>query len=366
MTSVVIVGEAYGENEEKIKKAFVGASGIELLRMLNEGGVIELTPEDTSYIYKFWQERDPRLVDMVWNLHPEIYRTNVFNVRPRGNKIEDLCGPKADSIKGLPSIGKSKYVRAEFEAEIDRLASELLEHNPNLVIACGNTACWALLGDGRISQIRGTTHISTHCVTGFKVLPIYHPAAVMRQWETRPETVTDLAKAARESRFPEIRRPKREIWIEPSVADIREFVSRYISPGTTVAVDIETTGRTITCIGFAPSCHVALVIPFTKFRGNSRNYWLNPQSEREVWRIIAGVLGDGKIKKTFQNGMYDIAFLWRGYGIRTLGAEHDTMLLHHALYPEAKKGLGYLGSIYTDEGAWKRMRKGVDTIKGED
>ena len=35
----------------------------------------------------------------------------------------------------------------------------------------------------------------------------------------------------------------------------------------------------------------------------------------------------------------------------------DTMILHHALQPEMEKGLGFLASIYTDEGQWKRMVK---------
>ena len=44
------------------------------------------------------------------------------------------------------------------------------------------------------------------------------------------------------------------------------------------------------------------------------------------------------------------------------------MLLHHALQPESPKGLDYLGSIYTNEAAWKltvRM-KHKGTIKKED
>ena len=75
------------------------------------------------------------------------------------------------------------------------------------------------------------------------------------------------------------------------------------------------------------------------------------------------VLGDPDIPKLFQNGAYDIAFLWRAYGIKTMGAAHDTMLLQHALQPEALKGLGYLGSIYSDEGSWKHMRRKDETIK---
>ena len=237
MVDLVIVGEAYGENEAKIGQAFVGASGIELLRMLDEAGALELTSEDQSYIYKFWSDRDPKFIDMVWRMHPEIYRTNVFNIRPRGNKIEDLCGPRESGISGLPAFTKSKYFRAEFEPELDRLAGELLEQNPNLIVACGNTPCWALLGNTKITQIRGTTHVSTSLVTGFKVLPVFHPAYVMRFWDSRPTTVIDLAKAAREAKFPEIRRPKREIWIEPSIEDIREFRRRYIDDCNLLSVD---------------------------------------------------------------------------------------------------------------------------------
>jgi DNA polymerase I-like protein with 3'-5' exonuclease and polymerase domains len=74
------------------------------------------------------------------------------------------------------------------------------------------------------------------------------------------------------------------------------------------------------------------------------------------------VLEDRSILKLFQNGLYDIAFLLRSYGMRVRGATHDTMLLHHALQPESLKGLGYLGSIYTDHGPWKVERTAVETI----
>jgi uracil-DNA glycosylase len=365
MVDICIVGEAYGENEVRIKEAFVGSSGIELLRMLGESGCLELTAEDQNYIYKFWQDRDPRLIDMVWRMHPEIYRTNVFNLRPRGNKIEDLCGSQSEGISGLPTFAKSKFFRKEFEPEIDRLAEELLEQNPNVVIACGNTPCWALLGQSKITSIRGTTHESTHTVKGLKVLPTYHPAFVMRSWEYRPTVVADLIKAARESKFPEVRRPRREIWIAPSLDDIREFRRKFIDNCSVLAVDIETAGRAVTCIGFAPRPDISIVIPFVRQGRTGRNYWINPASEQEAWRIIREILGDKNIRKAFQNGMYDIAFLWRGYGIKVMNADEDTLLLHHSLYPESQKSLGYLGSIYTDEGSWKRMRKS-DTIKGDD
>lgn len=46
------------------------------------------------------------------------------------------------------------------------------------------------------------------------------------------------------------------------------------------------------------------------------------------------------------------------------GATHDSMLLHHALQPESLKALGFLGSVYINERAWKVERKGQEnTIK---
>ena len=84
--------------------------------------------------------------------------------------------------------------------------------------------------------------------------------------------------------------------------------------------------------------------------------------------IGLGNVLDSPVPKVFQNGLYDIHRLWRGYGLAVRNAEHDTMLLHHALQPESPKGLDYLGSIYTNEAAWKltvRM-KHKGTIKKED
>jgi hypothetical protein len=52
-------------------------------------------------------------------------------------------------------------------------------------------------------------------------------------------------------------------------------------------------------------------------------------------------------------------------GIRVMGAAEDTMLAHHALQPEMIKDLGFLGSVYTDEGAWKHLGKRAKTIKGD-
>lgn len=335
--NIVLLGEAYGEQEEREGRPFVGPTGWELNRMLNETGI----------------------------RRSDCFLTNVFNFRPPGNKIEALCGPKAEGIHGYPAIGKHGYIHKQFRGELERLADEIEEANPNVIIALGNTASWAMLGKTMISKIRGTVQLSTHTITGYKVLPTYHPAAIFRQWPLRPVTVMDLLKGKRESLFPDIQLPQRQIWIEPSLEDIHEFDRCYISQCKSLAVDIETSGKAITCIGFAPRKDIAIVIPGIVVRRSGRAYWPNMDIERKVYKVIKDIL-TRPIPKILQNGLYDVAFIWRAWKIGVRDVEHDTMLLHHALQPESLKSLGFLGSVYTNEGAWKSMREKVATIKKDD
>lgn len=363
---IVLLGEAFGANEVKTQSPFVGASGIELLRMLEEAGAIHLTSTDQDYMRRYWDKSDSTMIDMVWRLHPEFHRTNVFQFHPPGNNLESLCGPRSEGLPGFPALTKAKYLRKEYANELDRLGDELVDLDPNLVVALGNAALWALCGTTGISKLRGSTRLSTHTASGFKVLPTYHPAAVLRQWELRPTTVVDLMKASREASFPEIRRPAREIWVDPTLEDLETFYETKIVGCKILGVDIETAGNQITRIGFAPTPAVALVIPFHDTRRAGKSYWPSANAEAMAWDFVRRVVSDPSIRKVFQNGLYDIAFLWRSVGIPTSGAVEDTMLLHHALQPESLKSLGYLGSIYSDEGAWKSERKGNTTIKRDE
>lgn len=367
MVDIVLVGEAWGENEAHLGQAFVGTSGVEILRQLNEAEILTLTGEDQSLISRFYREGKADYIDMIWRMHPEIYRTNVINARPAGNDILAFCGPKELGIRGFPALQKGKYLRAEFIPELERLSTELVEADPNIIICLGNTALWALSARVGISKLRGTTFLTTHTATGFKAIATYHPAAVQRQWAVRPTVILDLIKAKRESGHPQILRLQREIWIEPTLGDLEAFYERYIKGTSILSVDIETSGKRVTCIGFAPGRDRAIVIPFDDKRRKGGAYWQPLSAEISAWEFVKGILEDPSVPKLFQNGLYDISFLWAAYGIGVRGAQEDTMLLHHALQPESLKSLGFLGSIYVDEGAWKQMRgKEIGTIKGDD
>ena len=330
---IAIVGEAWGAEEAKQRQPFVGASGYELTKMLSEAGIHRA----------------------------DCFLTNVFNVKPEPtNDIENLCTDKSNGIVQYGPIKAGKYPRAEFSSELQRLDTELKSTRPNIIIALGNSACWFILGNSGISKIRGTVTESRYG----KVLPTYHPAAVLRDWSLRPVTVLDFAKANRESAFPEIRRPERTIFIEPDLADMEHFYATQIKPCQTLSFDIETSGDQITCIGFAPNSSTALVVPFVDQRKPGASYWHSAELERLAWDYVRRVLSIPQ-PKIAQNGLYDIHFLWRKYGIAVKNAGEDTMLMHHALQPESQKGLGFLGSVYSNEQSWKLLGKRglTETIK---
>ncbi len=330
---IMLVGEAWGEKEEEQHQPFVGTAGWILDGMLSNVGL---------------HRRDCHL-------------TNVFNLRPHpSNDVKNLCGSKAEGIKGYPALVKGKFVRAEYQPELDRLYREIREVNPNVVVALGATAAWALLKSTGIKAIRGSIAFSDPSLPlprQFKILPTYHPAAIAREWTNRPVGIADLDKAKRESTTPEFRRPVREIWTYPTLADLAEYEQRYILPSELLSNDIETWQNQITCIGFSPSPNHGIVIPFISELRQGKSYWPSIEEELEAWNYVRRWLA---LKPSiFQNGMYDIQFLWRSYKIPVPLAMEDTMLLHHAFQPEMEKGLGFLASIYTDEQSWKFMRKGM-------
>lgn len=343
VVKIALVGEAYGEAEEYLKTPFVGQSGQELTRILADAGI----------------SRD------------DCFITNVFNIRPKDNDLKHLCVPAKDPNRapGLPPIDTGKYVRAEYLPEIHRLAEEIRIQRPNVTVALGNTACWALLNTSGISKLRGTTAVSS-LVSGAKILPTYHPAAILRQWDLRAVTVADLMKAKRESEFPEIRRTRRELWLNPSLKDLAWFFYLYIKHAPSCVFDIETmvlgNRRQIDCIGFAPSPTLAINIPFFDPRKPpSNNYWPTLREEQAALRWVRHVLTCGT-PMIAQNGMYDISWLWRDYGLTIPAFDEDTMLLHHALQPEAPKSLGFLGSVYCDEMAWKTLNSKQGVAKRDE
>lgn len=127
--SVMIVGEAPGRDEDREGRPFVGRAGQLLDRML---AAIDLS-----------RERD-------------VYITNVLPWRPPQNR-----DPKPEEIAMMTPF----------------LSRHIALAKPQLLVIMGNISCRALLGKTGITRLRG----QWDSAEGLPVLPMFHPAYLLRQ-----------------------------------------------------------------------------------------------------------------------------------------------------------------------------------------
>jgi uracil-DNA glycosylase len=335
MSRILIVGEAFNPSDVDTGTPFSGPAGHLLHSLLRKVGISK----------------------------DECVFTNVFNFRPVSGDVENLMTKDAAlAVPGSPTYAPKTWVHRDHAMSLYELDQLRLSANPNLIIALGDTALWALTHQRGIARYRGTPLMTAD--GKHKVLSTYEPSAVLRKFALRPVVQMDLNKAAREAAFPEIRRPKRTVIIEPSLETIEQFYHEHIVPAPFLGVDTETKARQITEVGFATSPSMCLVIPFWCRAARDGNYWPSLKQELQAWDWVRRILFEKPA--VGQNFQYDMTYLYRTMNIPCPQFIGDTMLMQHAMEPELEKGLGFLGSIYTNEPAWKFMREFGSTLKRED
>lgn len=332
---ILIVGEAWGSDEAIAQSPFVGASGKELDRMLLEAGV-------------------QRSVCLATNLIP---------ARPQGNEMWRFCVPRSE---GEGHLWRGLHPSSDLRASLTRLYALINLVKPELIIACGNYPLWALtdvcttkysaaLG-GRvipsgIGDFRGSMLFTDPAIPcrRSRVLPIYHPALILRDWSQRAVTVHDLKERVTLALRDEWESPKTNIIHNPSYEEAYAFLETALSllstQKLTYTCDIETRNRLITCVGFGTSPSSAIVIPFwAKAGGTFTSKWTPPQEARLI-RLLCKLLTHPNIQLIGQNFLYDMYYFHRTWNIQ-VRCFYDTMLAQHLLFPGTSKGLGYLSSLY--------------------
>lgn len=324
---VLIVGEAPGAQEIIHGKPFVGASGDFLNDALEEVGLSR----------------------------SQCFITNLARERPKNNDISIWVAKskkqEAEWIKdgsGHQLLGK--VVKLPVIEGWHLLQKELELVQPNVIIALGNLSMWALTSKWGIQTWRGS-QLKSH--SGLKVIPTYHPAAILRQWSWRPALIADLRRAAREATSKEYSVVERNLLIAPTfnevvavLASLREMLSK----GTVkLSVDIETSPGKLNCIGVAWNSLEALCIPLTCSAGH---YWQEHEEAEILWMLYL-VLTHSKAQIIGQNFSYDAQWIERYWKFLPL-VQWDTMITQHAIFSAQQKSLDYLASIYcTNYQQWK-------------
>jgi hypothetical protein len=288
----------------------------------------------------------------------DCFRTNVFSRQPSGNNLglygTENPSPEARSLGAL-THKPQLWIADEWLPEVARLRHELAACQPNIILALGNVACWALLGQQGINSLRGSVHVSDFLPgRQLKVLPTFHPAAVLRQWDQRVISIADFAKASAEAHTPEFTYDNTELWLAPTLRDLETFGRLHLENATEVATDVETKRGQITYVSFAPRPDISIAIPFW-IDGDNPHYWGTEAEELQAWRWVKHWIEKRGLVKVLQNGLYDIQYFLR-HGLTPVDFREDTMLAHHSLFCEMRKGLGFRGSIYCTTPSWKSMR----------
>lgn len=252
------------------------------------------------------------------------------------------------------------------EAAFKRLSEEIEIADPVVIVPLGNFPLQALTGEVNITRYRGSPLLAERLAPGRKLLPTYHPEQVMKQWKFYHVAVGDFETAEAEVKIGrEIVYPEKWLLLNPTEQEAIDFCKRCLA-SPLVSTDIETGWGQITCIGFAPTPTEAMCIPFVDLRKPSRSYWTTPEQELRVLKAVREVLESPQCKLLGQNFMYDAAWLLEKWGVRSIGYEHDTRLIHANLYPELPKDLGFMASSYTKIGAYKHWSGRYSEDKRDD
>lgn len=348
---IVIVGESWGSEEAALKRPFVGSSGQELTRMLSHAGLSRA----------------------------DILFTNMVAEQPHGNETFRFFTPKASitsNTQRVAGLFPSDLVRGE----VGRLYRQLAAWPRSLVIATGNWSLWALSGRSGTEVIREANgrkvppELQTYGPTGItlwrgsmlycephpefgdipaqtKLLPLIHPAAILRQWSMRDVTIHDLKKRVPLALKNDWRPSHIDVWAPPdfdtATGLLQQCLDRARREQIYLACDIETFRRQfISCIGFANSPTAAMCIPFIRevTHAGITSYW-TPNQEAQIISLIRQVLTHPNIRIIGQNFIYDTQYIQHWWGC-TPRLFHDTMLAQNVLFPGTPKDLSHLSSLY--------------------
>lgn len=250
-------------------------------------------------------------------------------------RVEAICEEECDEWYLLPMEERTRHEASA----LDRLA----RLKPNIILALGDWPLEFLTGRKSADKYH-LSLLENLRPGGPKVLSLLHPERVFREHDSKFYLRLGASRALRESRFPEIRRPIRNIITRPTAVEACRWLRRA-TRASWLSVDIETSQGQITCIGFATHPSEAISIP------TRPSDWPSLSDFHMIWKYIALVL-QGDAKKVLQNGIYDFSYL-SAYGIRPNNFYWDTMLAQRVLFPEFASGLDNIARIYTEATYWK-------------
>jgi DNA polymerase I len=314
---IFLVGEAPGFREDDIGKPFAGRSG----RLL-----------------------DDILIELGANRR-DVYISNIVHCRPPDNRT--------------PS-------KKEMQACFPYLEKELDVVRPNMIVALGNTALKALTRRSGITKYRGTTFDYQGNGWYAKILPTFHPAAILRNPRNLEYLVQDLERAFGIERG-DVKEERVKYKIIRSAKELKRVVEQIEKKGI-FSFDVETTGlkwwsedQLLCSIGLSWKKGYGVCIPVD--HSESDSIYKDGYTWRQAQVLLRRIFSNYDIEKVGHNLKFDAKWL-NAYGIKVNGNTFDTMLAHHLLNENAQHGLDSLSLEYTKYGEYWREVNELGLVGG--
>jgi hypothetical protein len=165
-------------------------------------------------------------------------------------------------------------------------------------------------------------------------------------------------------------RPPAGAILRPSLSQLRQWsASLYADGYDALAIDIESAGDYLLCVGLTPmhfdtgGIGPTLCLPF-RTQGGAQ-YWHTRSELVVAVELLGGWLADPSLTKVFHFGLlHDVPFL-RRMGFDVEGRIVDTAAVSHTAYTELPKGLQFLATLYAGAPVWKRLVDEDDETEGK-
>lgn len=346
---VAMIGEAPGRDEETVGEPFVGSAGQELER---------------------WTKS--------FFIRSQCFIGNLCQERPPDNQLKNFFVDTA-----------CKQPNQKLQEWIEVLREQIEKIRPNIILTLGRHPTYILTGREANWERKGEftwgSVLPCKLVPGLKVMPIPHPAFVIRGlFDLRPIIRVWLRRAKVQSGFPEIKYPQRELVINPPLEQVMHELERLMG-AKELAFDIETVPKNkviykneskgliyepqaISCISFSDNSDWSMCIPFSVTGGHR---WAL-EVEKQIWVAISRLLGQEGPLKIAHNLTFDFLQL-AARRVFVAPPYWDTMTGHNRAYLDlTKKKLKKLSlnrlsvctSLYTEEPFYKNDHK--DENKGDE
>ena len=287
-----------------------------------------------------------RMLDEVGIMPSEVFLTNVCRSRPPGNQLSVWIAGKKKDITDQHVLLRNQWVLPPVLDGYHTLLQEIEMVQPNLIIALGNLAMFALTGNWGILKWRGS-HLSHE--GGAKVIPTIHSSMVQKDWSSRRLVLTDLRRAKKQMTSRVYAPPKWNFEVRPKFDTVAQrLIDLYCMAERGelwLDFDVETKHNYIDSIGISWSRSDAICIPIMT-RANRQGYWSEDEEASLIYSIYK-LLTHRNVKLRWQNGLYDAQLMHRNYHFLLKNGQ-DTMISQHSLFCALQKGLGFLGSMYAD------------------